>query len=78
MNMEIRTAFYHAMAARAAYAVLTKDMPSERIVAELMNNERQSAMTSSMATYFADRFTVADALTHDGSDWGYQGVIFQE
>lgn len=78
MNMEIRSAFYHAMAARAAYAVLTKDIQYDDFVKALSDDKRQSAMTVSMAEYFARRFTVADAMTSDDSEAGYQGVIFNE
>lgn len=76
MSELIKQAFYHALAARGAYANLVVGETQSIHKAVLMSADL-SQMSEEMADYFLSHFKVTDSVI-TGSLTGYQGIVLQE
>lgn len=75
MSEQIKQAFYHALAARGAYADLTTDGDN----LNLLQTASLSLMSVQMAKYFIAHFNVAYSnVSTNILTTGYQGLLLQE
>ena len=76
MSESIKQAFYHALAARGAYANLTTSM-DEIQLRNALQTTALSGMSLELANYFISHFKVTDSVV-TGSLTGYNGLVLQE